>query len=278
MRTKGIIRIVAVPNPILLGYRAWAKIGIKVIPGFLEQVARELASHTSVYFVAYAIGTFDIISAVRFHTTEGLSHFVNVTLPRITGVQNTETMILMCPRKYYHFSWPAPTFKKLDHADEYYIDTAATYPQYDVDGVDRKILNILMDDGLTRPATIKSKLGMGESTIRKRIKSLSRNEVFRIEVVPNMDILQYEAWATIGIIVNQQSVHKVLDNIIKNHSVYLASSSIGRFNVIIAARFHNTDLLNQFVKLELPLIQGVGSVDIFLHSKPLKYHNINWFP
>jgi len=103
------------------------------------------------------------------------------------------------------------------------------------------------------------------------------NEVYKVEVVPNPEILKYAAWATMGITINQQDAHKVLDSIIKYPAVYLASVSLGRFNLIIAARFHNTNLLNQFVTGDLSLIPGISSTETFLHNKPLKYHNVNWF-
>ena len=97
-----------------------------------------------------------------------------------------------------------------------------------------------------------------------------------MQVVPNPGVLEYEAWATIGINVKNQFAHKVIDEIIKNPAVYCASMCIGRFNVLLGARFHNVDLVNLFTKVELPRIQGVDSVQTFLLNRPLKYHGIDW--
>ena len=135
---------------------------------------------------------------------------------------------------------------------------------------------VLFGAGLIRPANLKSRLGIGESIIRKRLKDMLNREVFKIAVVPNPEILEYEVWATMGITIHHQFAHKVIDGIIKYPAVYLASLSLGRFNLVIAARFQNIDLLNQFIKTELPAIEGISSVEAFLHNKPLKYHNINW--
>jgi len=79
-----------------------------------------------------------------------------------------------------------------------------------------------------------------------------------------------------GLIVKHQLAHKVINAIIKDPAVYLASVSIGRFNIIISARFHNIDLLQKFVNTTLTEIKGVGAIATFLHTKPLKYHNIKW--
>ena len=271
------IKIIAVPNPVLFGYKAWAKIGIKVAPEYLNRVARVLVEHPSVYFVAYALGRFDIVIAVRLDTFDRLTYFVNSELTRVKGILSTETWMFLSPRKYYRFSWPAPIVRKTKNEWGSYNEATVSHSRYEVDEIDRRILGILGEDGLTRPASLKSMLGIGENTIRKRMKDMLDNEVYKIEVVPNPEILKYEAWATMGITISQQDAHHVINSIVKYPAVYLASVSLGRFNIVIAARFHNTNLLNQFVTGDLSSIPGISSIETYLHNKPLKYHNIKWY-
>ena len=275
MRRKGVIKVIALPNPVLFGYKAWAIIGIKVEPGSLYDVTRELVEHPSTYMVAFSLSEFDIMVDVLFDTFDKLTFFVSSELMRIKGILRTETILLMCPRKYYNFSWPAPVFRKSNTGWEHYPD-AASHNVYQIDETDRRIISILRQDGLTRPAALKARLGIGESTIRKRLKNMLNRGLFSIEVVPNPEVLQYEAWAMMGININHQFAHQVIDTIIRNPAVYFASVSLGRFNVIICARFHNMDLLNHFVKVELPAIKGIASVEPFLYNKLLKYHSIDW--
>ena len=85
MRSRGIIEVVALPNPVLLGYRAWATIGINVAPGALYDVTRELVQSPLNYFVAYSIGEFDIMTDVFFDTIDRLMLFVSSELVRIKG-------------------------------------------------------------------------------------------------------------------------------------------------------------------------------------------------
>lgn len=274
MKSKGIIKVIAVPNPVLLGYKAWAKIGVKVLPSSADLVARELVENPSIYFVASSFGKFDFIIGVYFDTLERLTDFVNSTLARIPGIQSTETMILIAPRKYYNFSWPEPAIdleKRCEHCH-------GLLPAYEVDAIDRDIVGILTQSGLTPPAipVLKARLDMAEGTIRKHIKEMLEHEVFRIEVAPNPAVLEYEVWATIGIVITQRSAHELIDIIIKNPDVYLASTSIGRFNVVISTRFHNLELFTRFVNEELTKIPGINAVESFLHTRPLKYHNIKW--
>ncbi|MBW1612475.1 MAG: Lrp/AsnC family transcriptional regulator [Deltaproteobacteria bacterium] len=276
MRREGIIKIIALPDFVLFGYKAWAKIGIRVKPQSLSYVASQLANNPSIYFVAYAYGPFDIMIAVHFYNIDSLTIFINSELTKIKGILNTETMVLTSPRKYYNFSWPRASFKKIRNGLGYDFDAGTNGNHYEIDKADQRILSILMEDGLARPADMKSRLGIGESTIRKRIKKMSSNGVFRMVVVPNPEILEHEVWATMGITIENRLAHEVLDSIIKHPEVYLASVAVGRFNLVIAARFHHIDFINQFVNIKLPAIKGVSYVETFVHNKPLKYHNIHW--
>ena len=278
MLREDIIRVVALPNFPLLGYRAWTKIGIKVEGGQLSSVTRWLAEHPRIYFVACALGTFEILIAVNYKTTAGLMYFLNSELTEVKGIRSAEAMMLAYPIKYYNFSWPAPKFKKDKDGGEYYVDVNSATSVCELDEVDSKILSILQEDGLVRPQDIKSKLGIGESTIRKRVSNMLNNGAFKTVVVPNPEVLEYEAWATMGITVNDRFSPKTMRILAEHPAVYLASYSIGRFNLIIAARFHSIDLLDRFVNMELPTMTGVGSAETFLHVMPLKYHNINWYP
>jgi Lrp/AsnC family transcriptional regulator, regulator for asnA, asnC and gidA len=276
MKSKGIIKVIAVPNPVLLGYKAWAKIGIKVSPSEASRAARALVEHPSIYFVASSFGKFDFLIGVHLDTIENLTEFINSELTAIPGIQSTETMILISPRKYYNFSWPEPAAvaeKRCEHCN-------SVLPPHGIDDIDRQIVGILTLDGLTPPAipTLKKKLKMAEGTIRKRVKEMLEHEVFKIEVAPNPAVLEYEVWATIGIVVTRRSAHELIDIIVKNPDVYLASTSLGRFNIVISARFHNIDLFTKFVNEELIQVPGISYVESFLHTKPLKYHNIKWGP
>jgi len=276
MRSEGVIKVIAIPDFVSFGYRAWAKIGIKVKPRALAYVASQLAHNPSIYFVACSYGNFDIIIAVHFLNIEILTDFINSELVKINGILSTETMVLSSPRKYYNFCWQPPPFKKAKNGWDRYLDAGPSYSHFKLDQVDRNILSFLMEDGLTRPATIKSKLGIGESTVRKRMKSMQNNGVYKIVAVPNPELLEDNVWATMGITINKRPAHEILDAIVKHPEVYLASVSIGRFNLVIAVRFGNIDFLNHFVTVDLPAIDGVSYVETFLHNKPLKYHNIHW--
>ena len=262
LRASNLIKIIAVPNPFLYGNKAWAKIGIKVEPRSLRNVTRELVEHPAIYFVAYTLGVFDIIIAINYDSFDKLTTFINSEMINIPGLISSETMMLMNPRKYYNFYWDAKANNKEQPGE--------------IDDIDRSILKLLSVDALIPPEMIKEELGIAESTIRRRIKRMSDIGAHKLEIVPNPQLLKNHVWATLGITVNQTSPNEILDILIKNPAIYLASASTGRFNIIISTRFASIDMLSDFLSSELPKIKGVNSIESFLHNRPLKYHNIDW--
>lgn len=273
---NNLVKIIAVPNIGSLGFKAWARIGIRVTLGSLSHVASVLVTHDSVNFVTYALGRFDIIISVFFDTTDKLTYFVNSELTGVEGILSTETMLLVSLRKYELFSWPAPALQETKSESEPYRDATFSHSHYEVDELDRRILNILKTDGLTRPASLESSLGIGRNTIRKHMKAMLQNEVYKVQVVPIVDALAYEVEATIGINTDQQFPHKIIDSIIEHPGVFLASVCLGRFNLVIGVRLRNIDLLNQFITEVLPSIPGISFTETYLHTKRLKYYSMIW--
>ena len=63
-----------------------------------------------------------------------------------------------------------------------------------------------------------------------------------------------------------------MNAIVDMPGVYLASSTLGRFNILVGARFRNPDLLSIFIR-NLRAIPGVSSTETFMLVELLKYRN-----
>jgi len=270
------IRPIVIPNLVKLGFRAWARIGIRVSPRTFPEVARTLISNPSIYFVAATLGRFDFIIAVYFSSIDQLSHFVNSELTGIKGINMVETFLLVHPRKYNQFYWPEPNiginsnYSKYGNADSIYYD------QYQLDSVERSILDILLLEGLIKPKQISQKIGLGENTIRKRLKTMQEKELFKIEVIPITREFEYGTRATIGIDISDPYPYKIINSIMEHPAVAFASVALGRHNIILVTRFRNTNLLDQFVTEFLASLPGINAIETFLHVRRLKYYNVIW--
>ncbi|RJN32380.1 Lrp/AsnC family transcriptional regulator [Nesterenkonia natronophila] len=94
----GVMQIVAVTNPLELGFPRQAMIGIKV-KGPLEPVAEELEAYEEVDYVVITAGTFDVLAEVVCEDDDHLLEVISQKIRAIDGVVGTETFMYLSLRK-----------------------------------------------------------------------------------------------------------------------------------------------------------------------------------
>ncbi len=102
---EGVLQVVAVTNPLLLGFSTMAMIGIKVEGAQLQEVAEQISCLEEVIYLVLTAGAYDIFAEVVFRDNEHLLHFLTERLRTIPGIRETETfMYLKIVKEIY--SWP----------------------------------------------------------------------------------------------------------------------------------------------------------------------------
>jgi Lrp/AsnC family transcriptional regulator, regulator for asnA, asnC and gidA len=87
---SGVVQIVAVTDPLTLGFRREAMIGLK-IEGDLRGVADTIASIPEVSYVVVVSGSFDLLLEVVCEDDDHLLALLNDKVRSIPGVRSTET-------------------------------------------------------------------------------------------------------------------------------------------------------------------------------------------
>jgi Lrp/AsnC family transcriptional regulator for asnA, asnC and gidA len=91
---SGVMQIVAVTDPLQLGFYRQAMIGLKV-SGDTRIVADALASMPAVDYVVLTAGTFDILAEVVCEDDDDLIALLNSEIRNLEGVQSTETFVYL---------------------------------------------------------------------------------------------------------------------------------------------------------------------------------------
>lgn len=99
----GVMQIVAVTDPLQLGFDRQAMIGIKV-RGPIEPVADELASLPEIDYVVITAGSYDILVEAVCESDEHLLDVLSAKIRRLEGVASTETFVYLRLRKQT-YSW-----------------------------------------------------------------------------------------------------------------------------------------------------------------------------
>jgi Lrp/AsnC family transcriptional regulator for asnA, asnC and gidA len=103
LRESGIMQIVAVTDPLQLGFTRQAMIGISV-EGDVRRVADKLSSLPEVDYVVMCAGSFDLLVEIVCEDDERLLQVLNDSVRSIPGVRATETFLYLKLAKQT-YSW-----------------------------------------------------------------------------------------------------------------------------------------------------------------------------
>ena len=99
---SNVVQIVAVTDPLRLGFRRQAMVGVRTA-GDITEVARALAGIAEIDYVVYTSGSFDLLAEMVCEDDEHLLTLLN-EIRRLPGVRETETFMYLRLEKQT-YSW-----------------------------------------------------------------------------------------------------------------------------------------------------------------------------
>ncbi len=100
---SGVIQIVAVTDPLQMGFSRAAMIGLR-IDGDVEHVADKLEAMPEVDYVIICAGSFDVLVEVVCENDDHLLELLNRRIREIPGVRSTESFVYLKLRKQI-YTW-----------------------------------------------------------------------------------------------------------------------------------------------------------------------------
>ncbi len=90
---QGLLKVVAITNPIQRGLKTMAMIGIRTEGNHMLEVADEVSRLDEVVYLVVTSGRFDMLAEVFCRSHEDLLRFITERLYGIDGVRETETFM-----------------------------------------------------------------------------------------------------------------------------------------------------------------------------------------
>jgi Lrp/AsnC family transcriptional regulator, regulator for asnA, asnC and gidA len=90
---QGFLKIIAITNPVRMGFRTMAMIGIRADGSKLLEVAEKVARLEEVIYLIISSGRFDIFAEVVCRDHEDLLRFITEKLSTIDGVRESESFM-----------------------------------------------------------------------------------------------------------------------------------------------------------------------------------------
>jgi Lrp/AsnC family transcriptional regulator, regulator for asnA, asnC and gidA len=100
---SGVMQIVAVTDPLQVGFRRQAMIGIRV-DGDLTPVGDALSDMNEVDYVVTTAGSFDLLAEVVCEDDDELLELLTKRIRTLPGVASTETFVYLKLNKQ-HYNW-----------------------------------------------------------------------------------------------------------------------------------------------------------------------------
>lgn len=89
----GVLRVVAITNPLRMGYQTMAMIGIKADGKNLLEIADKIAALDEVIYLIVVSGAYDILAEIVCRDQKHLLQFMTERLYKIEGVRESESFM-----------------------------------------------------------------------------------------------------------------------------------------------------------------------------------------
>ncbi|MFG3048069.1 Lrp/AsnC family transcriptional regulator [Streptomyces sp. NPDC048202] len=95
---QGVMQIVAVTDPLTVGFRRQAMVGVHV-EGDVETIADALSAMSEVEYVVMTAGSFDVLAEIVCEDDDHLLDVINRRIRALPGVRSTESFVYLKLKK-----------------------------------------------------------------------------------------------------------------------------------------------------------------------------------
>ncbi|MBL7161688.1 MAG: Lrp/AsnC family transcriptional regulator [Anaerolineales bacterium] len=113
----GVLQIVAITNPLLMGFATMAQIGVKAEVSRLEEIADEIALFDEVIYLVLVTGSYDLHVEVICRDKTHLLNFLSKKLHAVEGVKEAETFMYLRIAKE-NYGWAGNMGEELNGGGE----------------------------------------------------------------------------------------------------------------------------------------------------------------
>lgn len=92
---EGAVQVVAITNPMLMGFTIMAQIGVKVNVNRFQEIADRIASFDEVIYLVMITGSYDLFVEVVCRDRTHLLDFLTNKLHSVEGVKEAETFVYL---------------------------------------------------------------------------------------------------------------------------------------------------------------------------------------
>ena len=143
-------------------------------------------------------------------------------------------------------------------------------PSYELDDVDRYLIDALRKDGRVPFAQVAEQLGVSPGMIRQRFNRLVEQGFVKVIAITNPVQHGLKTMAMIGIRTDGNRMLDVADKVARLEEVIYLVVASGRFDILAEVVCRDHDDLLRFMTERLYGIEGVRETETFIHLRIVK--------
>src|SRR5690625_2985348 len=219
---EDVIRVITVVDAFSVGFGMIAAIGVQVADRPPAEVADDIATLPNVISEALMAGPSDIELIVAVENQAAMRVFVEDDLGAISGILSLDVSVMLDVVKYETGSGPVPHQAPM-------LEIPANSA---VNGLDRSIIAKLWNHASMTNENIAAALGVSESTVRKHVNRLRKNDLIHITAMRNIAIGEDIIFAFLGIRLSGSDRDAVASALCAMRQVHVVAHVLGRYDII----------------------------------------------
>jgi DNA-binding Lrp family transcriptional regulator len=259
--SSGVTKIAVVPALGSKGQVDSFLIRINCQPGTQLQVAAELVNHEGMRFVTIVTGRYDIMAELVVHG--GATHYPQFIeeLQSIAGIERWRSDLIMHVYKMT-FDWGRQLFPDtaglpaVPVGNQEAIEPPTCRPEH-FDSADWKIIDALREDGRETFQAIADRLGMNESSVRRRFERLRNSRCIDILTVMPATALGMGAETLLNVRVAPRKMDAVARELAQHPAVRYLAATLDENSLFCEVILPSTTDLYSFITSTLSRLEGV---------------------
>ena len=140
-----------------------------------------------------------------------------------------------------------------------------------LDALDHKIIAVLQENARLANAEVAAQVGSSEPTVRRRVDRLLERGVIKIVAVAPPFPLGYHIVAILGIQIDHSHLDSIEAALLTMPEIRFAGITLGSYDVMVEAWFHDNQELLAFLHERLSKIAGIQRIESLQVAKMIKY-------
>ncbi|MFD4236258.1 Lrp/AsnC family transcriptional regulator [Streptomyces sp. NPDC058542] len=257
LESGGVRFIADLPNE-YLGEGMVVELAVRCAPGFLEEVAKALATRSNVRSVEVATGDLVVLAEVTVADETALVEMVDRTVGRMPGVLDIHSAVVL--RLLLTAADWAPYEAEPSPLRRLAIEGGRPPPPITVDPSDRELVRLLGEDARMPMSALATRLRLSESSVRRRLNRLMASHVFHLRLFAEPAVLGYPVETRFQLEVRHAHLDAALRRLSREPSIRHLVVTTGRSNVLGYASHASTAGMHDFHARAFAELTGLREV------------------